>query len=214
MQAMAQILADNGSGELLYVIAVLVLAAGSAIFQKLREKMSGPPDRPRPTAPPTQGGPQVPRPTIPQRRATPPQRPAVPPQRPPVPTQRPAIPPQTRRPAVPPARPQPQRPQPRPAGMPQQPPARRPQPQAPQRPARPVQPAPSLKAAASAQEDEERLAVPLEAIARAAEAVHAPVATAKPARPVPMVTKLSTAELRRAFVLSEVLAPPLALRDQ
>lgn len=211
MQVMAQILADNGSGELLYVIAVLVLAAGSAIFQKVREKMSGPPDRPRPTAPTTQGGPQVPRPTIPQRRATPPQRPPAPPQRPPVPTQRPAIPPQARRPAVPPARPQPQRPQPRPAGMPQQPPARRPQPQAPQRP---VQPAPSLKAAASAQEDEERLAVPLEAIARAAEAVHAPVATAKPARPVPMVTKLSTAELRRAFILSEVLAPPLALRDQ
>ncbi len=195
------ILAKDGdfSSELLYVIAILILAGIGAIADKIKQKMAG-----ESKPPAKQPGPrEVPRGEI--RVEEPPRRP-VPPR--PVAPQRPQQQRQAPRPPVVWEAPQPRQPQ-----RPQAPPKPRPVAQRP--PAPPavptserrvlVQPAlTSSEAAVIAKEAEGGVGRPAREPAQAVGARHPGIEW----------LALSRADLPRAIILSEILSPPIALREQ
>jgi hypothetical protein len=217
MPAEWSIVADGG--EIIYVIALLVLAAGSAVFEKLKQKMADSKDRKPPDQRPS---PPV-RPTRQQ-----PSRPAAPPPRPvqrsqPVRPARPAAPPRPVRPAAP--TPHPQQPVARPMRpAPQRPPARQPE-----RPV-PAQPAPQAHRERPGRGEvgrvtQHRVESGVEKKAKAPrQAMGKLAADRRRDHPPAMLEPLETArsgsfrniplaEIRRAVVLNEILSAPIALRD-
>jgi hypothetical protein len=221
--SIAQVILAQREGygqELFYIIAILILSVGSAIFQKVRQKFEEP-DEGRKPEPEKRIEMIDERP--PQRRASPappvrPARPAAPmtreqPRRPPV---RPMPPvrerPPSRQPAPPPARPardvgrmppiEPRRtPAPRPAA-----PVPRPRPAQPARPAAPAR---------SAAAEVEFVGEPLRDTMQRRDDVRAAGLPAAVERAKPVSVSLgdmSMDDLRRAIVLKEILDPPVALR--
>lgn len=213
MHMWASIMAvGDGGGELFYVIAILILGAITAIVEKVKQKMAGDdaPKREPPATRRAKPGPQPPRPARPQPpaarpadRRTPPVRPAAPaaPARPPTPARRaaPPRPPTTRAPA---------------------PPA--PTPQIEETHRRLVAEAPTLQdvgeheighVAQHHMETKVEKGRKPGKLTRKADRRPAAAPQAHTRSSVGSFRNLTLPEVRRAIVLSEILSPPLALRD-
>lgn len=211
MSILAQ--SDDYGGELFYIIAVLILVSFSALFEKFKRTMAGKDEQPmkRPPAVPRRPD----RPAQPPRPVSRPQPPRArpvggetPPARPPVPARPgPAAPPR-RPPAPPPRRPTPTR--------------RRvvtdaptPMSRAAPTPLRPVRPAERL-GPARLEPEVEKSSLQVSRLAKVVETRPAALPQRPSVEVVPDVGSfrhLSIAEIRRAIVLSEILSPPLALRN-
>ncbi len=187
------ILGERGSdgSELIYVIAVLILAAVGAIFEKIKRKMAEPEDKP--------GRPPVPRGIADQHKRV---RPAPPPR------------PSGRR-QPPRAWPVGQAPPPRAAApavrLPLETPRLVPD-ESPRGVSRPAPAEPELRPAVEA----EVIPQLVGELSRGPERRPAATPGRRPSDLVADVgsfRKLSLAEVRRAIVLNEILSPPLALRD-
>ena len=214
MAAFLLLAQDHGYGQLVYVIAILILSGLGALLEKLKNKQEQrTTSRPKPSEP-SKTAPEQPA-RIPQPlgrvEPLPPQGPAHSPPAPPTVRREPAPLPPPRPVQSPPLAPSPVPTLRQPPPVPRRPVVPPPQPQK-VPPRRPI--------------GEPKRPLPVPSVAsRLQPTIQAPepprVVSQTPAQPVPAQAKtamgrrrrLSARELRRAVVLSEILQPPVSLRE-